>query len=162
MSALGLQRFGIGQSVARKEDPRLVTGRGLFTDDIDLPEQAYAVFLRSPVAHGTIRRLDIAKAKAARDVLAVLTAEDLRRAGFGELRCTLGLKNADGTPLFAPPRPLFARNKVRHVGEILAMVVAESEAAARNAAELIEAGHRAAAHRRRRRGSLGRSGAQGA
>ena len=131
-------KYGIGRSVSRKEDPRLVRGQGCYTDDIDLPDQAWAAFLRSPIAHGTIERLNIDAARASADVLAVVTAEDLDRAGYGEIRCTLALKSADGSPLFAPPRALMARQKVRHVGEILAMVVAGSEPAARDAIERIE------------------------
>ncbi len=138
MSDIAAQKFGIGQSVSRKEDPRLVSGRGRFTDDVDLPDQAHAVFLRSSVAHGMIKRLDVAGAKTSPGVLAVVTAEDLGRAGYGDIRCPLAMKNSDGSPLFAPPRPLFARNKVRHVGEILAMVVADSETDAKDAAERIE------------------------
>ncbi len=137
MSEFALPKHGVGQSVTRREDPRLITGRGRYTDDIDLPNQAYAVFLRSPVAHGIVRRLDIADAKAVAGVLDVVTAEDLEAAGYGAFQNTLPLKNADGTPLFAPPRPIFAKDRVRHIGEVLAMVVAESEIAARNAMELI-------------------------
>ncbi|MGI9501854.1 MAG: xanthine dehydrogenase family protein molybdopterin-binding subunit, partial [Geminicoccaceae bacterium] len=137
MSEIAHQKFGVGQSVPRKEDPRLITGRGRYTDDIDLPDQAFAVFLRSPVAHGIIGRLDVQEAEAASGVLAVISAHDLERAGYGDIRCTLPLKNTDGSPLFAPPRPLFAKDRVRHVGEILAMVVAETEAAARDALERI-------------------------
>jgi len=132
------EKFGIGQSVSRKEDPRLVRGGGRYADDIDLADQAYAVFLRSPIAHGIIRRLNIVSASTAPGVLAVVTADDLTKAGYGVLRCTLPLKSTDGSPLFAPPRPLFATDKVRHAGEILAMVVAESEAFARNALEQID------------------------
>ncbi|MGI9418386.1 MAG: xanthine dehydrogenase family protein molybdopterin-binding subunit, partial [Geminicoccaceae bacterium] len=131
-------KHGIGQSVSRKDDPRLVRGQGRYTDDIDLPDQAWAVFLRSPIAHGTIERLNIDAARACTGALAVVTADDLDRAGYGEIRCTLALNSVDGSPLFAPPRPLMARRKVRHVGEILAMVVAESEPAARDAIERIE------------------------
>ena len=139
MSNAEVQRFEVGQSALRKEDARLVAGLGRFTDDIHLPDQAQAVFLRAPVAHGIIRRLDIERAKASRGVLAVVTAEDLGRAGYGDIRCPLAMESRDGSPLFAPPRPLFARNKVRHVGEILAMVVADSESRAKDAVERIEA-----------------------
>ncbi len=139
MADIPAGKFGIGQSVSRKEDQRLVAGRGRFTDDIDVPGQTYAAFLRSPVAHGIIKRLDGAGAKASPGILAVVTAEDLGRTGYGDIRCPLAMKNSDGSPLFAPPRPLFARNKVRHVGEILAMVVAESDMNARDAIEKIEA-----------------------
>ena len=137
MSEIALQKHGVGQPVTRKEDPRLITGRGRYTDDIDLPNQAFAVFLRSPVAHGMIRRLEVAEAKAAANVLAVVTADDLEAAGYGVFQNTLPLKSADGTPLFAPPRPIFAKDRVRHIGEVLAMVVAESEIAARDALEQI-------------------------
>ncbi|MEM8950671.1 MAG: xanthine dehydrogenase family protein molybdopterin-binding subunit, partial [Pseudomonadota bacterium] len=101
-------------------------------------DQAFAVFLRSSVAHGTIGRLDVQDARVSAGVLAVVTAEDLGRAGYDDIRCPLAMKSNDGSPLFAPPRPLFARNKVRHVGEILVMVVADSEANARDAIERIE------------------------
>ena len=137
MSGMNHEKFGVGQSVSRKEDPRLITGRGRYTDDIDLPSQAYAVFLRAPVAHGIVRRLDVQAAEAVPGVLLVITAYDLERAGYGAIRCTAPLKNADGSPLFAPPRPLFAKDRVRHVGEILAMVVAETEIGAKDALERI-------------------------
>ncbi|MGI9451731.1 MAG: xanthine dehydrogenase family protein molybdopterin-binding subunit [Geminicoccaceae bacterium] len=138
MQDLSLQKFGVGQSVSRKEDPILVTGQGRYTDDIDVDGQAYAVFLRSPVAHGEIRVLDIKAALAHPNVLGVYTSQDLVRAGYGEPRCGLPLKNADGTALFAPPRPLMARKRVRHVGEIVAVVIAETEASAKDGLELID------------------------
>jgi carbon-monoxide dehydrogenase large subunit len=131
-------KFGIGQPAPRKEDPRLVEGLGRYADDIDLDRQAYAVFLRSPQAHGVLRRVATTAAETAPGVLAVLTGADLAAAGYGELICKLPLKSHDGSPLFAPPRPLLARARVRYVGEPVAMVVAESAAAARDAVELIE------------------------
>lgn len=112
MSDIAAQKFRVGQSVSRKEDPRLIEGLGCFTDDIDLPDQACAVFLRSPVAHGIIRRLDVARAKTSSGVLAVVTADNPGRAGYGDLRCPLALKSGEGSPLFAPPRPLFAKKTV--------------------------------------------------
>ena len=130
-------KFGIGQSVPRKEDPKLVTGRGRFTDDVDLPGQAFAHPLRSHSAHGIIRHLDVGAALAAPGVLAVYTAADMARAGYGSLRCKLPLKSADGSALFAPPRPILADGRVRHVGEILAVVIAETRHAAQEAAERI-------------------------
>jgi len=138
MSDLTPQKFGIGQPVARKEDPKLVTGRGQYTDDFDVPGQAHATFLRSPIAHGIVRRLDLGKAPALPGVLTIVTADDLDHAGYGDIHCGLLLKNADGSALFAPPRPLIAKDRVRHVGELLAMVVAESEALAKDALELID------------------------
>ena len=138
MQDISQQKFGIGQSVSRKEDPILVTGQGRYTDDIDVEGQAFAVFLRSPLAHGEIRVLDAKTALAHPNILGVYTSQDLMRAGYGEPRCSLPLKNADGSPLFAPPRPLMARKRVRHIGEILAVVVAETEATARDGLELID------------------------
>ncbi len=129
-------KFGIGQPVARKEDPYLVAGHGRYTDDVDLPGQAYGVVLRSAHAHGSLRRIDSAAARAAPGVLAVYTGADLR--DYGPILCKLPLKSQDGSPLFAPPRPVFATDRVRYVGEPLALVVAESIPAAQDAAELIE------------------------
>jgi carbon-monoxide dehydrogenase large subunit len=129
-------KFGIGQPVARKEDPYLVAGRGRYTDDVDLPEQAYGVVLRSPHAHGVLRSIEVAAARAAPGVLAVYTGADL--AAYGPILCKLPLKNQDGSPLFAPPRPVFAIERVRYVGEPLALVVAQSLHVAQDAAELIE------------------------
>ncbi|HEX5078367.1 MAG TPA: xanthine dehydrogenase family protein molybdopterin-binding subunit [Geminicoccaceae bacterium] len=130
-------KFGIGQPVHRNEDPKLITGRGRFTDDVDLPGQVFAHPLRSHSAHGIIRRLDVGAALAAPGVLAAYTGADMARAGYGPLVCKLPLKNADGSPLFAPPRPILADGRVRHVGEILAVVVAETRHAAQEAAERI-------------------------
>jgi aerobic carbon-monoxide dehydrogenase large subunit len=130
-------KFGIGQPAPRKEDPTLVTGRGRFTDDVDLPGQAFAHPLRSHSAHGMIRHLDVGAALAAPGVLAAYTAADMARAGYGSFRCKLPLKSADGSALFAPPRPILADGRVRHVGEILAMVIAETRHAAQEAAERI-------------------------
>ena len=138
METIAQQKFGVGQPVSRKEDPILVRGQGRYTDDLNLEGQAFAVFLRSPVAHGDIKVVDTRKAKAHPGVLAAYTGEDLVRAGYGEPRCGLPLKNADGTALFAPPRPLMARSRVRHPGEIIAVLVAETETTARDALDLIE------------------------
>ena len=130
--------FDIGRPVRRKEDEHLVTGRGRFTDDVTLPGQAFASVLRSPHAHGLLCGIEPSAALAMPGVLAVYTAIDMERAGYGPLRCTLPLKNVDGSPLFAPPRPLLATGRVRYVGEPLALVVALSPEAARDALERIE------------------------
>ncbi len=132
---LAPMKFGVGQSVPRKEDPKLVTGRGRYTDDVDLPGQVFAHPLRSHHAHGMIRHLDVSQALAAPGVLAVYTAADM--AGYGLLRCKLPLKSADGSALFAPPRPILADGRVRYVGEIFAVVVAKTRHAAQEAAEHI-------------------------
>jgi aerobic carbon-monoxide dehydrogenase large subunit len=129
-------KFGIGQPVRRVEDLRLITGRGLYTDDIILPQTAQAFVLRAPAAHAYIRRIDTAKARAMPGVLLVATAEDL--ADLGDVPCMVPLNNRDGTPRHDTPRPVLARGKVRHVGQPVALVVAETLAAARDAAEAIE------------------------
>lgn len=134
----GTGPFAVSQPVTRTEDPRLLTGRGNYTDDQNLPGQAYAAFVRSNVAHGDINRLDTAAAAAAPGVLAVLTHKDIEAAGFGTLPNNLPVKSRDGTPLIKPPRPILATDRVRHVGQPIACVVAESAALARDAAELVE------------------------
>lgn len=131
-------KFGIGQAVERVEDTRLLTGRGRYTDDIDLDNQAYAVVLRSPHAHAEIRAIDTTAALAAPGVLAVYTAADIKAAGLGTLPCVIPLKQVDGSPLVTPPRPLLADGRVRHVGDPVTFVVAESVAQANAAAALVE------------------------
>ena len=105
-TALSLTKFGIGQPVRRSEDPTLVRGEGCYADDVNRPGQAYAVLVRSSIAHGIIRSIDTAAAKAMPGVLAVLTAADL--AGYGGLKCGLPLKNRDGSPIHYVPRPALA------------------------------------------------------
>jgi carbon-monoxide dehydrogenase large subunit len=134
----GTGPFAVSQPVTRTEDPRLLTGGGRYTDDRNLPGQAYCAFLRSPVAHGDITRLDTAAAAAAPGVLAVLTHADIEAAGFGTLPNNLPLKSRDGTPLIKPPRPILATGRVRHVGEPIAAVIAGTLSQARDAVELIE------------------------
>ncbi|MBL6458605.1 xanthine dehydrogenase family protein molybdopterin-binding subunit [Belnapia sp. T6] len=130
-------KFGVGQSVPRNEDPILLQGRGRYTDDIDLPGQLYAVMVRSPYAHGIIRGIDTAAAKEVPGVLGVYTGADLAESGFGPMRCTLPLKNRDGSPLHNIERPPLAMDKVRFVGDPVAFVVAESRMAARDGAEAV-------------------------
>lgn len=130
-------KFAVGQPVRRTEDPRLLRGAGRYTDDVSLPGEAHAWIVRSPYPHGEIRDLDTAAAKAAPGVVAVFTGEDLQAAGYGSLPCTLPLKSHDGTPLIVPPRPSLAVGRVRHVGEAVAAVVAETAAQARDAADLV-------------------------
>jgi carbon-monoxide dehydrogenase large subunit len=130
--------FAIGQGVSRFEDPRLIQGGGRYVDDIKLPGMAYGVVLRSPHAHAKIRILDIAAAKAAPGVLAVLTSADVKAAGFGDLPVPSGLKRRDGSPQYKPRYPILAEERVRWVGDCVAFVVAETVAQAFDAAELIE------------------------
>jgi carbon-monoxide dehydrogenase large subunit len=126
----------IGRSVERKEDYRFLTGAGQYTDDITLPQQSYACFLRSPHAHARIRSIATAAARGAPGVLAVFTGKDL--AGIGGLPCGWLIKSIDGSPMKEPKHPVLAEDKVRHVGDPLALVVAETAAQAKAAAALIE------------------------
>ena len=121
-------KFGVGQPVPRSEDPRLLSGRGRYTDDHGVPGQAYAYFLRSGVGHGTIVRLDPAAALGMPGVLAVYTGEDLRQEGLGDIPCPIAMKNRDGSSPVAPPRPALSIGRVRHVGDPVAVVIAETEA----------------------------------
>jgi carbon-monoxide dehydrogenase large subunit len=132
---LAVSKFGVGQPVLRKEDPTLVSGRGRYADDINLTGQAYAAIVRSREAHGIIRGIDTSAARAMPGVLAVYTGEDLK--AYGGLKCTLPLKNRDGTPLRYTPRPALTSDKVRFVGDPVACVVAETAAQAKDAAETI-------------------------
>ena len=126
----------IGRPVERKEDYRFLTGTGQYTDDITLPQQTYACFLRSPHAHAAIRSIDTSAARSAPGVLAIFTAKDL--AGVGGLPCGWLIKSIDGNPMKEPKHPVLAEDKVRHVGDQVALVVAESVAQAKAAAALIE------------------------
>src|SRR5580700_3009392 len=130
-------KFGVGQPVRRFEDARLITGHGRYTDDIDLPRSAHAYVLRSPVAHADVRKIDAAAARAMPGVLLVLTGEDVVAEGLGDVPCASALVNRDGSPRRDTPRPVLAVAKVRHVGEPVALVVAETLAQARDAAEAI-------------------------
>jgi carbon-monoxide dehydrogenase large subunit len=131
-------QFGMGQPVRRVEDQRFITGTGRFTDDITLPNQAYGFVLRSPHAHARIAKIEVANARKAPGVLGVFTAADLTRDKVGTLPCPIDLPTRDGAPMRKPPRPILADGRVRHVGDGVAFIVAESPAAARDAAELIE------------------------
>jgi len=132
-----MQKFGIGQPVPRTEDARLLTGRGRYTDDVSLPGQTYAVFVRSPHAHADIRGIDADAAREAPGVLAVFTVADLDADGLGPIPCQFALKSRDGSPYKTTPRPALARGRVRHVGDPVAVVVAETLNQARDAAELV-------------------------
>ncbi len=133
-----MTKFGQSQPVRRVEDQRFITGKGRYTDDISLPGQAYGVMLRSPHAHAKILKLDTTAAQDAPGVLAVYTIADLKAANIGDLPCTIPLKNRDGSLRADPPRPALADGMVRHVGDPVAFVVAETAAQARDAAELVE------------------------
>ncbi|MGB6350815.1 MAG: xanthine dehydrogenase family protein molybdopterin-binding subunit [Pseudolabrys sp.] len=134
-AALSLTKFGVGQPVRRSEDPKLVRGEGCYTDDVSRPGEVYAVLVRSRDAHGTIRSIDTAAAKAMPGVLAVYTATDL--SAYGPLKCNLPLKNRDGSPIRYAPRPALATDKVRFVGDPVACVIATTVAQAKDGAEAV-------------------------
>ncbi len=128
---------GIGASVRRKEDLRFLSGRGQYTDDINRPGQTHAAILRSPHAHAAINGIDTAKAKAMPGVLAVFVGADMAAENIGGLPCGWQIHNKDGSPMAEPPHPVIAVGKVRHVGDPVAVVVAETKQQARDAAEAI-------------------------
>ena len=130
--------FAIGQGVSRFEDPRLIRGGGRYTDDIKLAGMTHGVVLRSPYAHAKIKSIDIKAAKAAPGVLAVLTAADVKAAGYGDLPVPGGLKRRDSSPMYKARYPILAEDRVRWVGDYVAFVVAETVAQAQDAAELIQ------------------------
>lgn len=130
--------FGTAQGkYAAGEIRDLVTGQGRYTDDYSLSGQVYAVLARSPFAHGRIRSLDTAAARAMPGVLAIYTGADVEAAGLGQLRCLVPFDNADGTPMAQTRRPLLAHQRVRFVGEAVALVVAETQAQAEDAADAV-------------------------
>ncbi|WP_366555899.1 xanthine dehydrogenase family protein molybdopterin-binding subunit [Aquibaculum sediminis] len=129
---------GIGAPVRRREDKRFLTGKGRYTDDINRPGQLYAYFLRSPVAHAKVTRVETAEAEAAPGVVAVFTGQDMAADNVGSLPCGWTVTDRHGEPHKAPPHYPLVRDKVRYVGDHVAMVVAESYPQARDAADLIE------------------------
>jgi carbon-monoxide dehydrogenase large subunit len=132
-------RFGIGQPVHRQEDPILVQGQGRYTDDVSLPGQLYAAFARSPYAHGVLNGVNTDAAKTLPGVVAVYTAADLAAAGYGPLtrKCIIDFMNRDGTPMAMPTRGALAADKVRFVGDPVAVVIASTADQARDAAEAV-------------------------
>src|SRR5438132_10498767 len=133
--AFAVIKFGIGQPVPRSEDPILVRGEGCYTDDVKLPDEAYAVMVRSRVPHGVIKAIHTSAARQLPGVLGVYTGADL--AEYGTLKCIVQFKNRDGTPMKQPPRPALATDKVRFVGDPVAFVVAETLLQAKDAAEAV-------------------------
>jgi carbon-monoxide dehydrogenase large subunit len=129
---------GIGAPVRRKEDQRFITGKGRYTDDLTRPGQAHAYFVRSPHAHAEIKKIDKAAAEAMPGVLAVLTGDDLAADNIGGLICGWMIHSKDGSPMKAGAHPALAQGKVRYVGDHVAVVVAETLAQARDAAEAVE------------------------
>ncbi|HUG25111.1 xanthine dehydrogenase family protein molybdopterin-binding subunit [Piscinibacter sp.] len=128
----------IGKPLLRREDRRFLTGAGQYTDDVVLPGQTYGVFLRSPHAHARIRAIKLDAAKQSPGVLAIFTGSDLADAKVGGLPCGWLIHSKDGTPMKEPPHPVLAQGKVRHVGDQVALIVAETYLQAKDASELIE------------------------
>jgi len=128
---------GIGASVRRKEDARFLSGRGNYTDDINRPGQLHAFIRRSDRPHAKITSIDTTAAQKAPGVVAVFTGADMAADGVGGLPCGWQIHNKDGSPMAEPPHPVLAVGKVRHVGDPVAVVIAETTQAAKDAAELI-------------------------
>jgi aerobic carbon-monoxide dehydrogenase large subunit len=132
-----MQKFGIGQPVARVEDKRLTTGHGCYMDDVNLDGQVYAAYVRSPHANAKILSIDSEAALSLPGVLAIYTVKDLKEDGIGDVPCLAPVQNVDGSPCVKPPRPALAEGQVRHVGDAVAMVVAETSMQAQDAVEQV-------------------------
>ena len=130
-------KFGVNQSVERKEDFRLITGSGEYTDDITLDGQLYGYMLRSPVAHAKILSIDVDDARAAPGVVDIILGTELEADKADQLPCMIPLKNRDGSDRSDPGHAVLATDKVRYAGDNIAYIVAESLAQAKDAAELI-------------------------
>jgi carbon-monoxide dehydrogenase large subunit len=128
---------GIGASVKRSEDIRFITGKGHYVDDINRAGQAHAYFLRSPHAHATLDRIDISAASKAPGVVAVFTGADIAADKVGGLICGWMIHSKDGSPMKAGAHPALAQGKVRYVGDHVAVVIADTYAQAKDAAEKI-------------------------
>jgi len=129
---------GIGAAVRRKEDARFLTGRGRYVDDIHRPGQLYMAIVRSPLAHAQITAIDTAAAANAPGVHAVLTGADFAADGIGGLPCGWGITSKDGSPAVEPPWPSLVADRVRHVGDHVAVVIADTRAQAKAAANLVD------------------------
>ena len=132
-----MTKFGMAQPVRRVEDPRLLIGDGRYTDDISLPGEAFGAVLRSPHAAARILSIDTSAAKGLPGVLAVITGADLQADGVGGLPCDIPIRNRDGSKRASPPHPVLAVAQVRHVGDPVAFIVAETHQAARDAMEAV-------------------------
>jgi carbon-monoxide dehydrogenase large subunit len=130
-------KFGVGQSVKRTEDIRFVTGQGQYTDDLVFDGEAFACFHRTPHGHAKIVSIDVSAAKAAPGVIDVLTHEDVTAFGAGPMPLMAGVKSKDGSDTRQSPKPVLAADRVTFTGEAVAMVIAETYAQAKDAAELV-------------------------
>jgi CO/xanthine dehydrogenase Mo-binding subunit len=130
-------KTGFGASVPRKEDRRFITGQGRYTDDLKLPGQAYAYFVRSPYAHARILDIDLSAAREAPGVIGILTGEDYEASGLGPLINGWDTRSRDGTPAVMAHRGALTKSEVKFAGEAVAVVIAESRVAAKDASELV-------------------------
>jgi aerobic carbon-monoxide dehydrogenase large subunit len=130
-------KFGLAQPVRRVEDPRLLKGMGRYTDDIVLPGMLHGIVVRSPHTAATMAVVDTKAAAALPGVRAICTAADLKAAGLGSLPCAAPVQNKDGSDMASPAHPVLAEGAVRHVGDPVAFIVADTAEQARDAAELI-------------------------
>ena len=128
---------GIGAPVRRKEDQRFITGKGHYTDDISRPGQTHAYFVRSPHAHARFKRIETAEAAGMPGVCAVLTGAELAADKIGNLICGWMIHSKDGSPMKMAPHPALANGKACHVGDPVAVVIAETLAQAKDAAEKV-------------------------
>src|ERR1700730_15327448 len=129
---------GIGAAVRRKEDHRFITGKGHYTDDFNRPGQTYAFFVRSPHAHANIKSIDVVAAAAMPGVVAVLTGAELATDKIGNLICGWMIHSKDGAPMKMSAHPALASGKVNCVGDAVAVVIAESVAQGKDAAEKVK------------------------
>lgn len=132
-----MSKYGIGQPVLRFEDPRLLRGQGKFINDFNLHGQVHAVFVRSPHAHARIKSIDTEAAQKSPGVVAVLTGHDVKADGLGMPKANMPRKRPDGKPMYAPQRPPLVTDRVRYVGDPVVMVIGNSIAEAKDAAELV-------------------------
>src|SRR5947208_5007893 len=132
----------VGTPVRRREDYRFLTGQGTYTDDINRPGQLHAYILRSSHANARINRIDTGAAASAAGVAAVFTGADMAADGIGGLPCGWLINSKDGSPMKEPPHPVLAVDRVRHVGDPVAVIIAETLAEARDAAEKIAVDYR--------------------
>ena len=132
-----MNKFGIGQAVLRDEDIKFISGKGLYTGDISLENQTYMYVLRSNIAHGKIKNIDISEALNAEGVINIFIGKDLKDAGIKDIPTNFTTKNKDGSDMFTPERSAIAIDKVRHVGDPIAIIIANTQEDAKNASELI-------------------------
>ena len=133
-----MNKFGIGQPVLRDEDIKFISGKGLYTGDIYLENQTYMYVLRSNIAHGEIKNIDISEALNSEGVINIFIGKDLSKAGIKDMPTNFKAKNKDDSDMFTPERSAIAIDIVRHVGDPIAIIIAETTEYAKNASELID------------------------